>query len=113
MLCSMRVPIHSCCCQASPKDKILLSLSAAGAMLSSDELCTYIFFSAYIIHLGGFGWGVGWANTSLLLRTYFIFIQLLATSRYHLVDAMSQELLRLHGTLCCFLLCFLHNFQLR
>ena len=30
---------------------------------------------------------------SSLLRTYFIFIQLPATLRYHLVDATSQELL--------------------
>ena len=51
------------------------------------------FFSAYIIHLGWVWVGGVGLITSLLLRTYFIFTQLPATLRYHLVDATSQELL--------------------
>ena len=76
--------------------KMILSLSAAGAMLSSDELRTYIFSLPTLYIWGGLGGGVGgWVGliTSLLLRTYFILIQLPATLRYHLVDATSQELL--------------------
>ena len=74
------------------KDK--KSLFAAGAVLSSDELGAYVCSLSTLYIWGGFGWG-GWVGliTSLLLRTYSIFIQLPATLRYHLVNSASQELL--------------------
>ena len=74
----------------------------------------HIFF-ACAIHLG-WVWVVGWVGqiTSLLLRTCYKLTKLPATLRYHLIDAIGHKnFFRLRATLCCFLLYFLNNFQLR
>ena len=96
MVCSMLVPHSFLLLSTSPKIKCVLSLSVAGAMLSSGGVAYLLYFAfAYIIlHLG---WvclgGLVRLITSLLLRTYYIFLQLPATLRYHWIDATSQELL--------------------
>ena len=74
----------------------------------------HIFF-ACATHLG-WVWVVGWVGqiTSLLLRTCYKLTKLPATLRYHLIDAIGHKnFCRLRATLCCFLLYFLNNFQLR
>ena len=52
---------------------MILSLSAAGAMLSSDELRTYIFSLPALYIWGGLGGGVGWANNVLALAYLLYF----------------------------------------
>ena len=99
MVCSMLVPIHSCCCQPLQRYYFFLPLSAAGAMFSSDELRTYIVF-AYIIHLGWVwvGW-VGWANNVLALA-------------YSLYFCTTSSYVRISVSWCCVTRFFL-DFMLR